>query len=178
MTAALLETPRLRVRPAETDDAAFIVELVNDPAWLRFIGERHVRTPADALGYIAKTHAMQRAHGVSLHVVALQKTGEAIGLCGLLQRDHLPELDLGFAYLARFRGQGFAREAAAAMLQHGHATLGRERILALVHPENRDSIALLGKLGFVFERTVPRPDGVVDTHVFVHRATRSQAKAV
>jgi [ribosomal protein S5]-alanine N-acetyltransferase len=150
------------------DDAHFVIELVNEPAWLRFIGDRHVRRHADAVAYIGKAHAMYAQHGVCLQAVELRATGDVIGLCGLIQRAQFPEVDLGYAFLERFRGQGFAREAAAAMLQFGHATLHRETILALTHPENDRSIALLKKLGFLPRSETRTPDGAVDSLVFAH----------
>lgn len=165
---ALIETARLRLRLLTPADADFIIELVNDPVWLQFIGDRNIRDRAAAEAYIAKCRAMHEQHGVASLAVELATTGEVAGLCGLLQREPATELDLGFAFLARFRGQGFAREAATAILELGHDTLGRERILALVHPRNADSIALLMKLGFRYESARTRADGTVETQVFVH----------
>lgn len=170
--APSLETDRLRFRLLMPADAAFVVELANDPAWLRFIGDRHIHDRAAAEAYIAKCRTMHEQHGVAALAVELRTTGEVVGLCGLLQREPGAEIDLGFAFLERFRGQGFAREAAAAMLDFGHRTLGRERILALVHPDNADSIGLLTKLGFRSESTRSRADGTIHTRVFVHTENR------
>jgi [ribosomal protein S5]-alanine N-acetyltransferase len=166
---ALIQTARLRLRLLRAEDAAFILALVNDPAWLRFIGDRHIRDHVAAERYITRCHAMHEQHGVGLLAVEAAATGEVVGICGLLQREKAADLDLGFAFLERFRRQGFAREAAAAMLEFGHGTLRRERVLALVHPNNDASIALLTSLGFRFEAARPNHDGTADTHVFVHR---------
>jgi RimJ/RimL family protein N-acetyltransferase len=152
-----LETARLRLRLPEATDADFIRELVNDPTWLRFIGERNVRTREDAEAYLATLRAMHAAAGLGLATVEVRATGAAIGICGLLQRAELPEPDLGFAFLAAYRGQGYAREAAAAVLAAAWAECGGERILGLTHPANRASMTLLERLGFrrVGERQFP-----------------------
>ncbi len=152
-----LETARLRLRLPEATDAEFIRELVNDAAWLRFIGDRKVQTCAEAEAYLAKLRQMHVATGVGLATVELRAGGAAIGLCGLLQREELAEPDLGFAFLAAYRGQGYAREAAAAVLAAAWAEPGRGRILGLTNPENRVSMTLLERLGFrrVGERQFP-----------------------
>lgn len=163
-----IATARLKLRPLKAADADFILELVNEPAWLRYIGDRNIRDRLAAEAYIEKCRAMHREHGVGSLAVEIVATGEVAGICGLLQREAATELDLGFALLGRFRGQGIAHEAALALLHHGHVTLGRERLLALVHPENAASIALLTKLGFRYESARPNAHGTAETHVFVH----------
>jgi [ribosomal protein S5]-alanine N-acetyltransferase len=163
-----LETPRLHLRLLTAADAGFILQLVNEPAWLRFIGDRNVHDRAGAEAYIGRCLRMHEQHGVCSLGVEQRTTAEVIGICGLLQREHLRDLDLGFAFLERFRGQGFAREAASAVLEFGHRNLRRERILALTNPENTASIALLTKLGFRPESSVKRPDGTIETQIFVH----------
>jgi RimJ/RimL family protein N-acetyltransferase len=147
----VLETDRLILRRLSTDDAEFILELVNDPAFLRFIGDRGVRTLDDARAYILKGPVdMYDRLGHGLYAVEL--AGVPIGMCGLIKRDALEDVDLGFAFLPRFRGQGYAREAAAATLAYGRAALGLRRIVAITSPDNHASAGLLEKLGFRFER--------------------------
>lgn len=141
-------------------DAAFIVALQTDADWLRYIGDRGVRTEQDAVAYIDNgPGASYAAHGFGLYRVSLRSTGEPIGICGLLQRDTLPDPDIGYALLPAHRGKGYAAEAAAATLTFARETLGITRILAIVSPENAASIRVLEKIGMVFERSVQmRPD--------------------
>jgi RimJ/RimL family protein N-acetyltransferase len=167
MPLAELETPRLRLRPLTLDDAAFVLELLNEPGWLQFIGDRGVRTPEAARGYLAAGPlAMYARHGLGLLAILRKTDGAVLGLCGLLQRDTLPHPDLGYALLARFHGQGYAREAAAAVLAHARDGLKLRRILALTALENPRSIRLLEHLGFRFERVIAFKGEVPDTRLF------------
>ena len=162
----MLDTPRLAIRPFTADDAPFVLELVNDPDFLLHIGDRKVRTLDDARAYIANgPQASYEKNGFGLSVVALKATGEAIGMCGLIRRDHLEDVDIGYAFLPEHRGQGYAREAAAATLAEARA-LGLGRILAVVSPANERSIALLEKLGFTYERMVRMPGDEVDIRLY------------
>lgn len=150
----LFETPHLRFRPVTPADAPFIRELVNDPDWLRFIGDRQVHSNDDAVGYIRNgPMASYARNGFGLWCVTLHD-GTPIGLCGLLQRDVLPNPDLGFAYLPAYRGQGYGIEAAAAALAYARKEFGIRRVLAFTSPENDRSMALLRKAGMRFEGTV------------------------
>jgi RimJ/RimL family protein N-acetyltransferase len=122
---------------------------LNDPAFIRNIGDRGVRTDADAIEYIDKgPMASYARHGFGLCAVDFAAGGATIGICGLLQRDELPAPDLGFAFLPQFRSQGYAFEAAAAVKADAHVRLGIDRLLAIVNPDNAPSIRLLEKLGF------------------------------
>lgn len=148
----ILETERLVLRPLQTDDAAFIRQLVNDPSWLRYIGDRGVRT-LDAARYLEKgPFAMYARLGFGLYLVELKESGEPLGMCGLLKRDALENVDLGFAFLPKFRSQGYAFESASATMDYAKRTLGISRILAVVSPDNDRSTKLLDRLGFRFER--------------------------
>ena len=150
-------TQRLRLRWLEAADAPFMLELLNDPGWIRYIGRRDVHTEEAAARYIEeRLQAGYRKHGFGLNLVELAATGEPLGLCGLIKRDTLEDVDLGFAFLARHRGQGYAREAAqAAMRQAG--TLGLARVVAIVMPANTPSLRLLARLGFRYERLLHMP---------------------
>jgi ribosomal-protein-alanine N-acetyltransferase len=151
----LITTARLVLAPFTADDAPFIVALLTDPDWLRYIGDRGVRTEEEARGYLAAGPlASYAAHGFGLYRVARRDTGVPIGMCGLLRRDTLPDVDLGFAFLPAYRGQGFAREAAAATLAYARGTLGLARILAIVSPENAASMRVLEALGMAQEGMV------------------------
>lgn len=151
----VLRTDRLILRRLIDDDAAFVHELMTDPDWLRYIGDRGVRTIADAHAYLRDVLlAMYARHGFGLYRVELRESGEPIGLCGLVRRAGLEDVDVGFAFLPRFRARGFAYEAAAATLQYARATLGIPRIVAIVSPDNDASIRLLRKLGLTMERMI------------------------
>ena len=156
--AMVLETQRLILRRFTLDDAAFVVELVNDPAWLANIGDRKVRSLEDARTYLRQgTLAMYDRVGFGMYVVTLKESGEPIGTCGLIQRDTLPDVDIGFAFLPRYRGQGFAFESAAAVMEYGTGVIGLKRIVAIVSANNQASIRLLEKIGLRFERTIRFP---------------------
>ena len=151
----IAETDRLYLRHMSTDDAALILELVNEPAWLEFIGDRGVRHLGDARAYIANGPiAMLERHGFALFVVIRKADLAPIGICGLLKRDTLDDVDLGFALLARYRGHSYAREAAMAALAYGFGTLGLKRIVAIAKPTNARSIHLLESLGFTHQGLV------------------------
>ena len=151
----VLETERLTLRLLHAGDAPFIVELLNDPAWLEHIGDKGVRTLDDARKYLETGPlAMYARLGFGLYLVERKGEGERIGLCGLLKRDSLDHVDLGFAFLPRFRGMGLAFEAAAGTLNYARAELGLSRLVAITSQGNVSSARLLEKLGFRFERNV------------------------
>lgn len=152
MPALSLRTSRLQIRWLDLDDAEFVYNLVNDPDWLRFIGDKSVRNLDDARAYLENGPLrMYRDFGFGLNRVALRDSDEAIGLCGILQRDNLPCPDLGFALLKQYRRQGYALEAAASVLEHAAGELGHERLCAIVTAENRASASLLKRLGFHYD---------------------------
>lgn len=154
----ILETSRLRLRLLDEGDAPFILELLNDPDWLRFIGDKGVRTLDAARTYIANGPvAMVRRLGFGLYLTELRDTGTAVGICGLIKRDALDDVDLGFAFLPQFRAHGLAREAAAGVMAYGRDTLRIPRIVAITAPDNARSIRLLEELGLRFARTMRMP---------------------
>lgn len=158
----VIETDRLVLRRQTVDDAPFVLALMNDPDWLRYIGDRGVRTLADARAYILDgAVAMYDLHGFGLYLVERKEDRVPIGLCGLLQRPFLDDVDLGFALAREHRGQGFAGEAAAATVAYSRDALGLDRIAALVSPDNAASIRLLEGLGFTFDRTHEYAEGDV-----------------
>ena len=144
-----LETPRLVLRPFTLDDAPFALRLLNEPSFLEHIGDKGVRDLEGARGYLETgPRASYARHGHGLLAVDLKATGETVGMCGLLKRDTLDDADLGYAFLPEAWGQGYALEAARAVLEDA----GRARILAIVSQANTASIRLLEKLAFRFER--------------------------
>jgi ribosomal-protein-alanine N-acetyltransferase len=155
------ETERLHLRRLDAGDAAFILELVNEPSWIRYIGDRNVRALLDAQRYIENGPVdMYRRLGFGLYRVALKAGDEPIGICGLIKRETLADPDLGFAFLPRFWGNGYAIESAAAVMAHARETLRLPRVVAILAPDNHRSRRLLEKLGFRFEGPVRlQPDG-------------------
>ena len=162
----VLETARLRLRPLTPDDAAFIYELVNDPDWIRFIGDRKVRNLDDARAYIGRTVAMYERHGVGSLLTELKETGEALGICGLIRREGLDDVDIGFAFLPRHRARGYAHEAAAAVIAHGREKLGVKRVVAINSKDNDASARVLEKLGLRFEKVVTMPNDPEELRFF------------
>lgn len=164
ISLAAFETARLRLRPLAPDDAPFILRLLNEPSFLEHIGDKGVRSLEDARRYLEDGPLASYArHGHGLMAVALRETGEAIGMCGLLKREHLDHPDLGYAFLPQGWGRGYAFEAAQAVM--GGAKLGR--VLALVSPGNGPSIRLLEKLGFA---AIDHPAAHADTAVYAWRS--------
>lgn len=163
----VLETDRLVLRPLVEADEAFILELLNDPSWLRHIGDRGVRTPEQARDYARQgPMAMRAQHGFGLDAVVLRDTGVPIGLCGLIKRDALDDVDLGFAFLPAYHGAGYAREATRGVLRHAARALDLQRVVAITAPRNEASIGLLRSLGFHFERMLRMPGDARDLRLY------------
>lgn len=142
-----LRTQRLILTPAVESDAAFVLELLNDPGWLRNIGDRGVRSLDDARAYI------RDRLGQSLWLVARDATGEPLGMCGLVEREVLDSPDLGYAFLERHSGKGYATEAAAAVLAHVREVMRLPKLAAITDPDNKPSQRVLEKLGFRYVET-------------------------
>ena len=155
-----LETARLTLRRLELEDAAFIVRLLNEPSFIENIGDRAVRSIEDAHRYLREgPMAMYEDYGFGLWHVARNSDGAAVGTCGLLKRDNLPDVDIGYAFLPEFWGLGYAIEAAEATMRHGAGKFGLKRIIAVVSQGNNASIRVLEKLGMRHERMFAmRPD--------------------
>jgi [ribosomal protein S5]-alanine N-acetyltransferase len=148
-----LETDRLVLRPLTFDDAPFILELLNDPDWLRYIGDKGVRTLEDARRYIETGPIESYAtNGFGMLLVELRSDRTPAGLCGLVRRDVLPGPDLGYAFLPAYRRSGYAREAVKAVLRFAREAAGLDHILAITSPGNERSIGVLEHFGFRFER--------------------------
>jgi len=157
----IIETERLILRKLTTNDAAFILDLLNQPSFIQFIGDRGVRTLDDARQYIVNGPvASYERHGFGLYLTLLKDGEPPIGMCGLVKRDILPDVDVGFAFLPQYWLKGYAFESASAVVAYGKNTLGIQRILGVTTPDNTGSIRVLEKLGLRFERMVKiSPDG-------------------
>ena len=157
-TIQAIESPRLVLRPLNEGDAAFIVALLNQPSFVQYIGDRGVRTLEDAQRYIADGPAHSYSqHGFGLMVAQSKDNATPMGMCGLVMRDYLPDPDIGFALLPEYRSQGFALEAAGAVLRHAFDQLGLKRVVAIVQRDNAASIRVLERLGMRAAGTVVPP---------------------
>lgn len=166
-----IETERLLLRPLGMQDADFILELLNDPSFIKNIGDRNVHSVEDAHGYILKGPVTSyEKNGFGLCLVTLKETGESIGMCGLIKRDALEDVDLGYAYLPRYWSKGYAVEAAAATLNFGWQVIGLKRIVAITDPANTPSNRVLEKLGFTFEKMVRIAADDIDLNLYaIHK---------
>ena len=163
----VLRTERLLLRHMTAADAAFMLGLLNEPSYLRFIGDRGVRTLEAARDYIlAGPVDMVHRLGFGFYVVELIETGCAVGVCGLAKRDFLDDIDIGYAFPPQHWGQGYAYEAASAVLAHAKNEFGLTRIVATVRPDTAASIRLLEKLGLRFERVLPPAGATPELHLF------------
>jgi RimJ/RimL family protein N-acetyltransferase len=155
----VLETDRLILRWLSPEDAEFILQLLNEPSWLKFIGDKGVRTLEDARSYILQGPLeMYSRLGFGLYLVVLKEEGLPIGMCGLIKRDSLKDVDIGFAFLPAYWGRGYAYEAASAVMAYGK-DLGLNRIVAITSPDNDSSARLLEKLGLRFEEMLKLTPG-------------------
>lgn len=151
----VLRTERLSLRKITAEDAAFVLEVLNDPSFLRHIGDRKVRSIEDAVQYIAKgPQASYEKNGFGMWLVELKDSGEPIGICGLVKRDVLEDVDIGYAFLPRFWSKGYALESTTAVQRHAFDVIGVPRLLAVVNADNERSIRVLEKIGMKYERMV------------------------
>ena len=163
----MIETARLTLREMDDADAAFVLQLLNEPAFIQNIGDRGVRTEDDAMRWITTgPRSNYERLGFGHYAVVLKETGEAIGMCGLRTRAGLEHPDLGYAILERHWGHGYAVEAARAVLDYTRTTLGLRHVLAICAPANRASIVVLEKLGFEFHTTTRLPGEDHDVMVY------------
>lgn len=155
----VIETERLGLRWLTDTDDEFILDLLNQPSWLKYIGDRGVRNIEDARAYIHNGPlAMISQYGFGLYLVELKASRISIGLCGLLKREALDDVDIGFAFHPDYQGSGYAREAANACLDYARDHIGLERLVAITMPTNNDSIKLLDSLGMQYERNLSLDD--------------------
>lgn len=169
-----LDTPRLRLRELTADDAAFVLRLVNEPAFVANIGEKNLHTLDDARRFIATgPWRCPGRPGYGQLAVEWRALGDTVGICGLLYRETLDVTDVGFAFLSEYRGRGFATEAAEAVLRHGYETLGLREIVGLTTRENVASVRVLEKLGMRYSRTVALAAGKPEIDLYAPLEVRS-----
>jgi RimJ/RimL family protein N-acetyltransferase len=163
----LLETDRLSIHQLTLKDAPFILELLNEPSFIKNIGDRGVRTLDDARNYLLNGPIKSyEQHGFGLFLITLKSENTRIGLCGLIKRDGLDDVDIGYAFMPQFWGQGYASEAATAVLHYGTNTLGLKRIVAITSPDNYSSMRVLEKIGLHFEKKIVLPGISEESNLF------------
>jgi len=151
----ILETERLVLRQFTFEDADFILRLLNEPSFIQNIGDRGVRTLEDARSYILRVPiASYEKNGFGLYLVILKESGQSIGMCGLIKRDQLEDVDIGYAFLPEYWSKGYAVEAALAVKEYAREVVGLKRLIAITDPENQASIRVLEKIGLRFEKMV------------------------
>jgi RimJ/RimL family protein N-acetyltransferase len=167
MPSALFTSDRLSIRKFTLDDAPFIFELLNEPDWIKFIGDRHIKTPEDAKNYIVNVlFSIYRKYDFGPYLIALKENEKPVGMTSLIKRDALSNVDLGFAFLKKYRAQGYAFEAVKATQNYAHNTLGIVALLAITNPDNAASVHLLKKSGFVFDKKIRLPGESEDLLLF------------
>lgn len=145
---------RMNLRHLNEKDAPFVLEIVNSPGWLRYIGDRGVRDLDGANRYIDKNVNNYQVQGFGLYAMEMKDSGEVVGLCGLLKREYLPAVDIGYALLPQFEGRGLALEACKLVMDIAVTKLEMDTVFAIVTPANARSISLLEKLGFSLEKEI------------------------
>ena len=151
----VLATDRLLLRQLTTDDAGFMFELLNDPSFIRNIGDRNIRTIDDACAYIVNGPVKSyEKNGFGLYLIVVKETDESIGICGLIRRENLEDVDIGYALLPKFWSKGYAVEAAQVTKAYAKDVIGLKRIVAIVDPTNEGSIRVLEKIGLRYEKMI------------------------
>lgn len=163
----ILATERTILREITSDDAAFVLDLLNQPSFIKYIGDRQVRTIDEAREYIESRFAESyRKFGFGMWAVVLKETSQIVGLCGFVKRDGLPEADIGFALLPQFEGKGYAFESASAAMLYGRDVLKLPRVLAITSQHNANSQKILEKIGLKFERLITLPGNAEELKLF------------
>jgi len=170
----ILETERLILREIEESDDAFMLDLLNQPSFIKYIGDRNVRTLDEAREFIESRYRKSYAeNGFGLYAVELKlrmpdsvSKNPVVGICGFVKRDSLPDADIGFAFLPEFERKGYAFESAQAVMKYGREELGLKRVLAITTQDNESSGRLLEKLGFKFDGLITQPHDAEELKLF------------
>lgn len=163
----VLETERLTLRRVSLADADFIREVLNEPDFIRFVADRGVRTTAQAADYInEKMLPSFEKFGFGFYVVELKESGSPVGICGLIKRDGMRDVDIGFSILERYWRKGYAYEAAVAVMDYGKRVLGLPRVVGITAPDNEKSGQLLEKLGLRYQKMIHVPGFTSESRLF------------
>jgi Acetyltransferases, including N-acetylases of ribosomal proteins len=170
----ILSTERLIISESGLSDSTFILELLNSPSWLQFIGDKGIRTEEDAKNYIRNSLLNSyKSNGFGLYKLVLKESKAPLGLCGFLKRDYLDKPDIGFALLPEFEGKGLMFESSHALLEYATSTLDFEEVLAIVMPINKRSCQLLEKLGFSKKDMIIPPGGKEELLLYSNKKSHS-----
>lgn len=165
-----IQTTRLELIEITISDAPFIFELLNTPSWIKFIGDRNIKTQEDAKNYIVnKFIPSYRNWGFGFYLVRLKDDKTAIGICGLVKRDALEDVDIGFAFIPQYESKGYGFESASAMMEHAKNKLNIKTIAGITDSNNKSSIALLEKLGLHYKTMVLLPGETTEIMLFVNQ---------
>jgi RimJ/RimL family protein N-acetyltransferase len=163
----ILETERLILKQVSIEDAEFILTLLNEPSFIRNIGDRGVRTLADARDYVLnKLVASYENFGFGMYLVILKETGTPAGLCGLVQRVGLDDVDIGYAILPEHWSKGYATESALGVKEYAKNSIGLKRIVGITDPDNDGSIRVLEKLELKFEKMVKLSEDNIELSLY------------
>ena len=158
MNTYIIETERLRLREFNSTDGELIFELLNSQGWLKYIGSRSIATIEDAVNYIeTKLQKGYRESGFGFYLVELKATGVKTGMCGLVKREGLDDVDIGFALLPQYENKGYAYESSMAVIQYAKNKLKINKLAAITMPSNLTSVKLLEKLGMKFDKKISLP---------------------
>jgi RimJ/RimL family protein N-acetyltransferase len=164
---SIIETERLRLRQLTVEDAEFILTLLNQPSFIQNVGDKGVRTLDDSRSYIVNgPRASYEQFGFGLWLVETKASNIPVGVCGLLRREVLEDVDIGYALLPEFWSNGYALESSLGVMSYARKDLGLKRVLAITTADNRSSIRLLDKLGFQFERMIRLSDSEPELKLF------------
>ena len=163
----VIETERLDLRRITLEDAEFIHQLYNEPAFRRNIGDKNIKTVEDATKFIENSPLQDyKKQGFSMFLVALRSNNTPIGVCGLLKREYFEEVDLGFAFLEAYWSKGYGREAASSVMEYARTDMGLGKLVGITSAKNTSSIKLLERLKFVYDRTLTLPGYEGDSKLF------------
>jgi RimJ/RimL family protein N-acetyltransferase len=163
----VIETERLMLRQFVSADAPFILELLNEPSFIQNIGDRHVRTLSDAERYIETGPITSYAkNGFGLYLVQRKESNESMGMCGLIKREALDNVDVGYAFLPRYWSRGYALESVLAVLEYAQNIVQLDRVVAIVDPNNQGSLRVLERSGFRFEKMVRLSEDDIELKLF------------
>ncbi|HLC83766.1 MAG TPA: GNAT family N-acetyltransferase [Bacteroidia bacterium] len=166
----IISTSRLELLEICETDAPFILELFNTPSWLKYIGDRNLRTEEDAKSYIInRLIPGYKLWGFGFYLTRLKENNVPIGICGIVKRDFLEHVDIGFAFLPQYEGKGFGYESASAVMHYAQTTLGIKAIAGITNSNNKSSIALLEKLGLKFSKMILLPSETEEIMLFVNQ---------
>ena len=144
-----------------------MVEVLNEPDFIKYVADRGVRTPEDATRYMNENMLPSYAKfGFGFYVVELKESNERVGICGLIKRDTLDDVDIGYSTLRAYWGRGYAYEAASALMEHGRRVHGLPRIVGITSPDNEKSMKVLEKLGLRFDRMIQLPNSKSEVKLF------------